>query len=232
MYDDLDILESTIFDIDDDDDNIAVENSDNDEEYTTEGVVEVTKVLAAIAATLALGALLLVVIRKIKKKGEGKSKEKPAQLESPERKMVNQMEDGIKTNMSNLKSLRDKYKKEMKGADKQTKKQIRAIIKEINSSIREMKGFAKKVAKIAKKASIPIDKIDKLSEQIQTSIKYQSFDNPNFSKESTSNPDDNEYDEQFNSFFESVVNVSEKIYEENSKTKEDEFDFSLDDILG
>lgn len=232
MYDDLDILESTIFDIDDDDDNIAVENTDNDEEYTTEGAVEVTKVLAAIAATLALGALLLVVIRKIKKKDEGKSKEKPAQLESPERKMVNQMEDGIKMNMSNLKSLRDKYKKEMKGADKQTKKQIRSIIKEINSSIREMKGFAKKVAKIAKKASIPIDKINKLSEQIQTSIKYQTFDNPSFSKESTSNPDDNEYDEHFNSFFESVVNTSEKIYEENSKTKEDEFDFSLDDILG
>ena len=226
---DLDILESTFFDDEDENQNVEVESAD---EYTTEAAMEVTKVLAAIAATLALGALLLVVIKKIKKKdgGESKKGEKPLQLESPERKMVNEMESGIKTNISNLKDLRAKYKKEMKGANKETKKAIRGIIKDINKNIREMKGFAKKIAKIAKKASIPIDKINQLAEQIQSSINSQSMD-ANFSKESTESEPD-EYEAEFDNLFESVAEESLQIYENAHAEKEDEFDFSLDDILG
>ena len=201
MYD-LDILENSLVD-------------DEDEIVATEGAVEVAKVLAAVAAALALGAALIVIIRKVKKKKEAKA----AQEEALKNKNVqgeldycDEMMKDINAEIESLKDQRAKLKKEQK--------EIKARIKEINKHIKKMKSFIKPVSRLAKSASLPMDKVAKLANTIQDNLTYTKV-----AKESA-----DEYEQELENLFESVYENSEGYYKEESTESRGEFSFS--DILG
>lgn len=197
---DLEMLEHTIWD-------------DEEEEMATEGVAETAKVLAAIAAALALGAALIVIVKKVKK-----SKAAKKEAEALKGRTVvgdldycDEMMKDITNQIKKLKDQRTAFKKKQ-AADK-------AAIKAINKSIKEMKGFVRPVSKLAKSASVPMSKIAALSNSIQDKIEAQ----PKFKKESA-----DEYENELLNLFESVTEKTEAYYEESESAD----DFSLDDIIG
>ena len=201
MYD-LDILENSLVD-------------DEDEIVATEGAVEVAKVLAAVAAALALGAALIVIIRKIKKKKQAKAAQEEVLKDRKvqgELDYCDEMMKEINAEMESLKDQRAKLKKE------QT--EIKVRIKEINKHIKKMKGFIKPVSRLAKSASLPMDKVAKLANAIQDNLTYNKV-----AKESA-----DEYEQELKNLFESVYENSEEYYKEESVESKDDFSFS--DILG
>ena len=202
MYD-LDILESSLVD------------DEEDEILATEGAVEVAKVLAAVAAALALGAALIVIIRKIKKKKQAKAAQEEVLKDRKvqgELDYCDEMMKEINAEMESLKDQRAKLKKE------QT--EIKVRIKEINKHIKKMKGFIKPVSRLAKSASLPMDKVAKLANAIQDNLTYNKV-----AKESA-----DEYEQELKNLFESVYENSEEYYKEESVESKDDFSFS--DILG
>ena len=202
MYD-LDILENSLVD------------DEEDEILATEGAVEVAKVLAAVAAALALGAALIVIIRKIKKKKQAKAAQEEVLKDRKvqgELDYCDEMMKEINAEMESLKDQRAKLKKE------QT--EIKVRIKEINKHIKKMKGFIKPVSRLAKSASLPMDKVAKLANAIQDNLTYNKV-----AKESA-----DEYEQELKNLFESVYENSEEYYKEESVESKDDFSFS--DILG
>ena len=139
---------------------------DQENEVMTEGA-GVIKVLAVIAGGIALGAVLLGIIKRIKAKKEMNKNVKDA-MNTPAHDSLKQIQGSIEDEIKNLKEKRDAFKKisKDKSESKEKRKEARKLIKEVNASIKNMKGFSKQVAKLAKEASIPYAKINEITSSI------------------------------------------------------------------
>lgn len=208
MYD-LDILESSLFE------------DDDDMYYMNEAVsADKAKLLAMIAAGVALGVLLIAIIRKVRKKrADQKIKDEQNAILKDRRKATGK-EKELNYCDEMMKEIND-HVDNLKEAKKDVKNQIQNLKntqKKINREISDIKKFIGPVTRMAKMASVPYDKIAKLSNAIQDRIQAT----PKYKSESV-----DEYYGEIEDFFESVMDFSEDYY----RKKDSSFNINLDDIL-
>ena len=152
-----------------------LEMSLEDEIYETEEVViesvSKIKILAVIAASIALGALLIAIIKKIKDKKQRNEKDEEF-MRTKAHDDLDHIQGSIEDEMKNLKEKREELKKILKDktVSKEKRKEAKSLIKEVNKSVKIMQGFSKQVAELAKQASIPYDKINKLTSEIMKAM--------------------------------------------------------------
>lgn len=208
MYD-LDILESSLFE------------DDDDMYYMNEAVsADKAKLLAMIAAGVALGVLLITIIRKVRKKRADQKIKDEQNAILKDRSKVTGKEKELNYCDEMMKEIND-HVDNLKEAKKDVKNQIQGLKntqKKINREISGIKKFIGPVTRMAKMASVPYDKIAKLSNAIQDRIQAT----PKYKSESV-----DEYYGEIEDFFESVMDFSEDYY----RKKDSSFNINLDDIL-
>ena len=137
---------------------------------TEAAVSDRVKIMALVAAGLALGTFLLVTIRNIKKRNDKANKV----MRSNE--YLDRIAESVSDSMAILKEKRDGYKKIMKSKDvsKEEKAKAKKYYKDINGAIRELKKIASTVARLAKEANVPFQRINDLYERIDGVMKDHS----------------------------------------------------------
>lgn len=137
---------------------------------TEAAVSDRVKIMALVAAGLALGTFLLVTIRNIKKRNDKANKV----MRSNE--YLDRITESVSDSMAILKEKRDGYKKIMKSKDvsKEEKAKAKKYYKDINGAIRELKKIANIVARLAKEANVPFQRINDLYKRIDGVMKDHS----------------------------------------------------------
>lgn len=137
---------------------------------TEAAVSDRVKIMALVAAGLALGTFLLVTIRNIKKRNDKANKV----MRSNE--YLDRIAESVSDSMAILKEKRDGYKKIMKSKDvsKEEKAKAKKYYKDINGAIRELKKIANIVARLAKEANVPFQRINDLYKRIDGVMKDHS----------------------------------------------------------
>ena len=137
---------------------------------TEAAVSDRVKIMALVAAGLALGTFLLVTIRNIKKRNNKANKV----MRSNE--YLDRITESVSDSMAILKEKRDGYKKIMKSKDvsKEEKAKAKKYYKDINGAIRELKKIANIVARLAKEANVPFQRINDLYKRIDGVMKDHS----------------------------------------------------------
>lgn len=137
---------------------------------TEAAVSDRVKIMALVAAGLALGTFLLVTIRNIKKRNDKANKV----MRSNE--YLDRIAESVSDSMAILKEKRDRYKKIMKSKDvsKEEKAKAKKYYKDINGAIRELKKIANIVARLAKEANVPFQRINDLYKRIDGVMKDHS----------------------------------------------------------
>ena len=168
---------------------------------TEAAVSDRVKIMALVAAGLALGTFLLVTIRNIKKRNDKTNKV----MRSNE--YLDRIAESVSDSMAILKEKRDGYKKNMKSKDvsKEEKAKAKKYYKDINGAIRELKKIANTVAKLAKEANVPFQRINDLYKRIDGVMKDHS--SSSVSVESMS-----ESDQEFHHFvLEYILDVENEV---------------------
>lgn len=168
---------------------------------TESAVSDRVKIMALVAAGLALGTFLLVTIRNIKKRNDKANKV----MRSNE--YLDRIAESVSDSMAILKEKRDGYKKIMKSKDvsKEEKAKAKKYYKDINGAIRELKKIANTVAKLAKEANVPFQRINDLYKRIDGVMKDHS--SSSVSVESMS-----ESDQEFHHFvLEYILDVEDEV---------------------
>lgn len=168
---------------------------------TEAAVSDRVKIMALVAAGLALGTFLLVTIRNIKKRNDKANKV----MRSNE--YLDRIAESVSDSMAILKEKRDGYKKIMKSKDvsKEEKAKAKKYYKDINGAIRELKKIANTVAKLAKEANVPFQRINDLYKRIDGVMKDHS--SSSVSVESMS-----ESDQEFHHFvLEYILDVEDEV---------------------
>ena len=187
--------------------NDVFEEKEYDEEMEentilTEAVVsDKIKVMALVAAGLALGTFLLVTIRNIKKRNDKANKV----MRSNE--YLDRIAESISDSMAILKEKRDGYKKIMKSKDisKEEKAKAKKYYKDINGAIKELKKNGNTVARLAKEANVPFQRINDLYKRIDGVMKDHS--SSSVSVESMS-----ESDQEFHHFvLEYILDIEDEV---------------------
>ena len=296
MYNDFDILESSLFD-DDFDDEYMTEASkkgglfgsnkkkSNDlfagmgKKKKSGGISEEqAKLLGVIAGGLALGALLIILIRKIRNELKAKknlmdkggfSKEDAKKLKKlygsysyadkdaaakdnlAIQNTIDVCEKTVKSSMKDLKSRRTELKQAVKKANYENDTAVMKKLKDIASLIKKPLGLLKKakntVVGLAKKLSIPVDKIQAAAEKIKGGVKkqaanqaggestvgesaYEDDDDDAYTEKALDYLESLEYDMEFSDLFESVMSDATDYYLSES-ADDDEFGFNFSEIL-
>ena len=168
---------------------------------TEAAVSDRVKIMALVAAGLALGTFLLVTIRNIKKRNDKANKV----MRSNE--YLDRIAESVSDSMAILKEKRDGYKKIMKSKDvsKEEKAKAKKYYKDINGAIRELKKIANTVARLAKEANVPFQRINDLYKRIDGVMKDHS--SSSVSVESMS-----ESDQEFHHFvLEYILDVEDEV---------------------
>ena len=168
---------------------------------TEAAVSDRVKIMALVAAGLALGTFLLVTIRNIKKRNDKANKV----MRSNE--YLDRIAESVSDSMAILKEKRDGYKKIMKSKDvsKEEKAKTKKYYKDINGAIRELKKIANIVARLAKEANVPFQRINDLYKRIDDVMKDHS--SSSVSVESMS-----ESDQEFHHFvLEYILDVEDEV---------------------
>lgn len=168
---------------------------------TEAAVSDRVKIMALVAAGLALGTFLLVTIRNIKKRNDKANKV----MRSNE--YLDRIAESVSDSMAILKEKRDGYKKIMKIKDvsKEEKAKAKKYYKDINGAIRELKKIANTVAKLAKEANVPFQRINDLYKRIDGVMEDHS--SSSVSVESMS-----ESDQEFHHFvLEYILDVEDEV---------------------
>ena len=168
---------------------------------TEAAVSDRVKIMALVAAGLALGTFLLVTIRNIKKRNDKANKV----MRSNE--YLDRITESVSDSMAILKEKRDGYKKIMKSKDvsKEEKAKAKKYYKDINGAIRELKKIANIVARLAKEANVPFQRINDLYKRIDGVMKDHS--SSSVSVESMS-----ESDQEFHHFvLEYILDVEDEV---------------------
>ena len=168
---------------------------------TEAAVSDRVKIMALVAAGLALGTFLLVTIRNIKKRNDKANKV----MRSNE--YLDRIAESVSDSMAILKEKRDGYKKIMKSKDvsKEEKAKAKKYYKDINGAIRELKKIANIVARLAKEANVPFQRINDLYKRIDGVMKDHS--SSSVSVESMS-----ESDQEFHHFvLEYILDVEDEV---------------------
>ena len=168
---------------------------------TEAAVSDRVKIMALVAAGLALGTFLLVIIRNIKKRNDKANKV----MRSNE--YLDRIAESVSDSMAILKEKRDGYKKIMKSKDvsKEEKAKAKKYYKDINGAIRELKKIANTVARLAKEANVPFQRINDLYKRIDGVMKDHS--SSSVSVESMS-----ESDQEFHHFvLEYILDVEDEV---------------------
>ena len=168
---------------------------------TEAAVSDRVKIMALVAAGLALDTFLLVAIRNIKKRNDKASKV----MRSNE--YLDRIAESVSDSMAILKEKRDGYKKIMKSKDvsKEEKAKAKKYYKDINGAIRELKKIANIVARLAKEANVPFQRINDLYKRIDGVMKDHS--SSSVSVESMS-----ESDQEFHHFvLEYILDVEDEV---------------------
>lgn len=168
---------------------------------TEAAVSDRVKIMALVAAGLALGTFLLVAIRNIKKRNDKANKV----MRSNE--YLDRIAESVSDSMAILKEKRDGYKKIMKSKDvsKEEKAKAKKYYKDINGTIRELKKIANIVARLAKEANVPFQRINDLYKRIDGVMKDHS--SSSVSVESMS-----ESDQEFHHFvLEYILDVEDEV---------------------
>lgn len=187
--------------------NDVFEEKEYDEEMEestilTEAVVsDKVKVMALVAAGLALGTFLLVTIRNIKKRNNKANKV----MRSNE--YLDRIAESVSDSMAILKEKRDGYKKIMKSKDvsKEEKAKAKKYYKDINGVIKELKKIGNTVARLAKEANVPFQRINDLYKRIDGVMS-------NHTSSSVSVESMSESDQEFHHFvLEYILNVEDEV---------------------
>lgn len=168
---------------------------------TEAAVSDRVKIMALVAAGLTLGTFLLVTIRNIKKRNDKANKV----MRSNE--YLDRIAESVSDSMVILKEKRDGYKKIMKSKDvsKEEKAKVKKYYKDINGAIRELKKIANTVARLAKEANVPFQRINDLYKRIDGVMKDHS--SSSVSVESMS-----ESDQEFHHFvLEYILDVEDEV---------------------
>lgn len=168
---------------------------------TEAAVSDRVKIMALVAAGLALGTFLLVTIRNIKKRNDKANKVMCSN------EYLDRIAESVSDSMAILKEKRDGYKKIMKSKDvsKEEKAKAKKYYKDINGAIRELKKIANTVARLAKEANVPFQRINDLYKRIDGVMKDHS--SSSVSVESMS-----ESDQEFHHFvLEYILDVEDEV---------------------